>query len=102
MNEIFRMGFEILSRKSHKKTFFLPKMFCLVFYGSRVFISVLVVRGIIWRGATAQRNAALRTPQIIYQRAVRSVFRNLAYSGRNSLLTGSQSTYRTDKRRTKL
>ena len=67
-------------------------MFCLVFLK---LISVLVVRGVIWRGATAPRNTALRTPKIIYQRAVRSVFRHLAYSGTKLLLTisSSKSTY---------
>ena len=72
-------------------------MFCLVFLK---LISVLVVRGVIWRGATAPRNTALRTPKIIYQRAVRSVFRHLAYSGTKLLLTisSSKSTYYSDRR----
>ena len=92
---MFRMGFEILSRKNHQKHFFAGFLFPC-FLRVPVFISVLLVRGIIWRGAPAQRNAAMCTPQRIHQRALRSVFRHLAYSGRNLLLIASQSTYYTE------
>ena len=74
---------------------YLPELPCFLWVP--VFISVLGFRGIVWRGATAQRNAPLRTPKIIYwyQRAVCSFFRHLAYSVRKILLAGSQSTYDT-------